>query len=61
MGSALRRLAADHEEIALELAGEGGAVRGRSDMVASDYVEISGRIIPHQAIAFVQARVNPFV
>ncbi|WP_350271069.1 hypothetical protein AAFP32_06125 [Brevibacterium sp. CBA3109] len=60
MASALRRLASDHEEISLELAGEGGAIRGRSDMVASDYIEISGRIIPHRSIALVQARVNPF-
>ncbi|MBM6590174.1 hypothetical protein [Brevibacterium sp. RIT 803] len=60
MASALRRLAADHEQISLELAGEGGTVRGRSDMVASDYVEISGRIIPHRSIALVRARVNPF-
>lgn len=60
MGSALRRLAAVHEEVSLELAGEGGTIRGRCDMVASDYVEISGRLIPHRAIALVQARVNPF-
>lgn len=60
IGSALRRLAADHEEISLELAGGGGVIRGRSEMVASDYVEISGRIIAHSAIAIVQARVNPF-
>ncbi|WP_231446683.1 hypothetical protein [Brevibacterium zhoupengii] len=60
MASALRRLAADHEEISLELAGGGGTIRGRSDMVASDYVEISGRIIPHRAIVLVRARVNPF-
>lgn len=60
MASALRRLASDHEEISLELAGEGGVIRGRSDMVASDYIEISGRIIPHRSIALVQARVNPF-
>ena len=60
MGSALRRLAAVHEEVSLELAGEGGAIRGRCDMVASDYVEISGRIVPHRAIALVQTRVNPF-
>lgn len=60
MASALRRLAADHEEISLELAGGGGTVRGRSDLVAADYIEISGRIIPHRSIALVQARVNPF-
>lgn len=60
MGSALRRLAASHEEISLELAGGGGVVRGRSDMVANDYVEISARIIPFRAIALVQARINPF-
>lgn len=60
MASALRRLAAVHEEVSLELAGEGGTIRGRSDMVAADYVEISGRIIPHGSIALVQARVNPF-
>ena len=60
MASALRRLAADHEEISLELAGDGGTIRGRSDMVAADYVEISGRIIPHRAIVLVRARTNPF-
>ena len=60
IGSALRRLAAGHEEISLELASAGGVIRGRSDMVAADYVEISGRIIAHSAIAIVQARVNPF-
>lgn len=60
MASALRRLAAEREEIVLELTGEGGAIRGRADMVASDYVEIAGRIVPLQSIALVQTRVNPF-
>ncbi|MCI4011332.1 hypothetical protein [Brevibacterium sp. ZH18] len=60
MGSALRRLAADHEEIAVELTGDGGVVRGRSEMIAADYVEIAGRIIPFGSIAVVRARVNPF-
>lgn len=60
MASALRRLASDHEEIAVELAGEGGTIRGHSDMIASDYVEISGRVIPHRSIALVRARANPF-
>lgn len=60
MASALRRLAADHEEIAIEIAGQEGAVRGRSDLVAADYVEISGRVIPFSAIAVMHADVNPF-
>ncbi|MCM1014108.1 MULTISPECIES: hypothetical protein [unclassified Brevibacterium] len=60
MGSALRRLAAWHEEIVIELRATGRTIRGRTDMVAADYVEIAGRIIPLSRIATVQARVNPF-
>lgn len=60
MSSALRRLAAEYEEIAIEIAGQEGAMRGRSELVSSDYVEISGRVIPFSAIAVVHARINPF-
>lgn len=60
MSSALRRLAAEYEEIAIEIAGQEGAIRGRSELVSSDYVEISGRVIPFSAIAVVHARIDPF-
>ncbi|WP_309132488.1 hypothetical protein [Brevibacterium sp.] len=60
MGSALRRLSAAREELTIVLTGEGGTIRGHAEMVASDYLEIAGRIIPHHAIALVSARINPF-
>lgn len=60
LGSALRRLAAEYEEITVTIAGRSSVIRGRSTLVAADYVEISGRVIPFSAIVMVQARVNPF-
>lgn len=60
LGSALRRLAAAYDEITVAIGGRSSVIRGRSTMVAADYVEIAGRVIPFSAIVMVQARVNPF-
>ncbi len=60
IASALRRLAAAGEEIAVELRASQGTMRGRVELVAADYLEIAGRIVPLSRIASVQARVNPF-
>lgn len=60
MSAALRRLAAAHEEIVVHLRGTDGTVRGHSELVAADYLEIAGRVIPLTRIAAIQARVNPF-
>ncbi|WP_166971036.1 hypothetical protein [Brevibacterium atlanticum] len=60
MGSALRRLAAEHAEVAVDIADRPGPVRGLCALVGADYVEIAGRIIPFTAISAVHSRVNPF-
>ena len=60
MGSALRRLSAEHAEVSIDVSGRPGPVRGRCELVGADYVEIAGRIIPFAAISAVHARVNPF-
>lgn len=60
MASALRRLAAMHEEIAVELRASRGTIRGHLDLVAADYAELAGRIVPLARIATVQTKVNPF-
>ncbi|WP_181275626.1 hypothetical protein [Brevibacterium oceani] len=60
MGSALRRLAADHTEVSIDIVDGPGPVRGRCDLVGADYVEIAQRIIPFAAISAVHSRVNPF-
>lgn len=59
-GSALRRLAADHEEVALDLRHGAGMIRGYCGLVAKDYVDVAGRVIPFSAIAVLTARVDPF-
>jgi hypothetical protein len=60
MGSALRRLAAEHEEVSIDVADRPGPIRGRCTLVGADYVELAGRIVPFAAISAVHARVNPF-
>ncbi|AZU00397.1 hypothetical protein [Brevibacterium linens] len=60
MGSALRRWSEAHEEVSIDVAGRSGGIRGRCSLVAADYVEISGRIIPFAAISAIHARTNPF-
>ncbi|QUL80898.1 MULTISPECIES: hypothetical protein [unclassified Brevibacterium] len=60
MGSALRRLAAEHAEVSIEVSGSSGPLRGRCELVGADYVEIAGRIVPFAAISAVRARINPF-
>lgn len=60
MGSALRRLAAEHAEVSVDIADRPGHVRGCCALVGSDYVEIAQRIIPFAAISAVHSRVNPF-
>lgn len=60
LGSALRRWAAMHEEVAIDVADRPGPTRGRCTFVGADYVEIAGRIVPFAAITAVHARTNPF-
>src|SRR5699024_5388087 len=60
MGSALRRLAAKHAEVSIDVSGSSGPLRGRCELVGADYVEIAGRIVPFAAISAVRARINPF-
>jgi len=60
LGSALRRWSAAYEEVSIDVADRAGNIRGRCALVASDYVEIAGRIIPFAAINAVHARTNPF-
>lgn len=60
LGSALRRWSAAYEEVSIDVADSAGSIRGRCVLVASDYVEIAGRIIPFAAINAVHARTNPF-
>src|SRR5699024_12465051 len=60
MGSALRRLAAEHAEVSIDVSGSSGPLRGRCELVGADYVEIAGRIVPFAAISAVRARINPF-
>lgn len=60
LGSALRRWSAAHEEVSIDTIDRSGGIRGRCALVAADYVEIAGRIIPFAAISAVHARTNPF-
>lgn len=60
LGSALRRWAATHAEVSIDVADRSGPVRGRTALVGADYVEIAGRIIPFAAITAVHAQFNPF-
>lgn len=60
LGLALRRWSAAYEEVSIDVADSAGSIRGRCVLVASDYVEIAGRIIPFEAINAVHARTNPF-
>ncbi len=60
LGSALRRLSAAREELTVVLSGDRGTIRGHAEMVAADYLETAGRIIPFGSIALVSARINPF-
>ena len=60
LGSALRRWSAAHEEVSIDTIDRSGGIRGRCALVAADYVEIAGWIIPFAAISAVHARTNPF-
>ncbi|RBP66152.1 hypothetical protein DFO66_10395 [Brevibacterium sanguinis] len=60
MASALRRLGALREEVTVVLIEEGTTLRGHLQLVAADYLEIAGRIVPLGAIALVIAAVDPF-
>ncbi|UVI37439.1 hypothetical protein [Brevibacterium spongiae] len=60
LGSALRRWAAMHVEVSIDVADRPAPVRGLCALVGADYVEIAGRIIPFAAIVSAHARSNPF-
>lgn len=60
MGSALRRWAAVHAHVTIDVADRPGFVCGRCDMVGADYVDVAGRIVPFAAITAVQSDSNPF-